>query len=107
MLFRSGTKPGIRAVKRGKWKLIEWDVLDGSVRKTQLFDLEQNPLELLEEHQDPATVQLIGNQPLPRQRNLAEDPEYEEKLAEMREILHAEMRRLDDPWRLWNQPKAR
>ena len=106
-VYNGGTKPGIRAVKRGKWKLIEWDVLDGSVRKTQLFDLEQNPLELLEEHQDPATVQLIGNQPLPRQRNLAEDPEYEEKLAEMREILHAEMRRLDDPWRLWNQPKAR
>ena len=36
--------------------------------------------------------------------NLAGDPKYAEKLAEMEALLLSEMRRLDDPWRLWNQP---
>ena len=38
------------------------------------------------------------------QRDLAEDPRYGDKLAEMETLLLAEMRRLDDPYRLWNQP---
>ena len=38
------------------------------------------------------------------QRDLAEDPRYGDKLAEMEALLLAEMRRLDDPYRLWNQP---
>ena len=37
-------------------------------------------------------------------RDLAEDPRYGDKLAEMEALLLAEMRRLDDPYRLWNQP---
>jgi hypothetical protein len=36
--------------------------------------------------------------------NLADDPKYAAKLAEMQALLLAEMRRLNDPWRLWNQP---
>ena len=36
--------------------------------------------------------------------DLAEDPAYKNKLAEMEDLLLAEMRRLDDPYRLWNQP---
>jgi hypothetical protein len=32
------------------------------------------------------------------------DPVHAEKLAEMKELLLAEMRRLNDPWRLWDQP---
>lgn len=35
---------------------------------------------------------------------LAGDPRYAEKLAEMEALLLAEMRRLDNPYRLWNQP---
>jgi hypothetical protein len=38
-------------------------------------------------------------------RNLAADPRHAAKLAEMEALLLAEMRRLDDPWRLWSQPK--
>jgi hypothetical protein len=42
--------------------------------------------------------------PAPHQFNLATDPKHAAKLAEMQALLLAEMRRLDDPWRLWNQP---
>ena len=36
--------------------------------------------------------------------NLAGDPRHAEKLKEMEGLLLAEMRRLHDPYRLWNQP---
>jgi len=36
--------------------------------------------------------------------NLANDPRHADKLAEMEALLLSEMRRLHDPWRLWNQP---
>ncbi|EMI43931.1 sulfatase-like hydrolase/transferase [Rhodopirellula sp. SWK7] len=84
--YSGGTKPGIRAVKKGDWKLIKWDVLDGKVRETQLFNLAENPNEFLTE-------------------DLAEDPAYADKLAEMEALLLDEMRRVDDPYRLWNQPQ--
>ena len=49
-------------------------------------------------------IQLTGVEPETNQVNLAGDPKYADKLAEMEEMLLAEMRRLNDPWRLWNQP---
>lgn len=104
-VYNGGTKPGMRCVKKGPWKLVEWDVLDGKVRKTQLFNLDENPLEFLDEHHRPDIQRLTGIQALPHQINLAEDPNHQEKLAEMRELLLSEMKRLDDPWRLWNQPQ--
>jgi arylsulfatase A-like enzyme len=103
-VYNGGTKPGMRAVKKGDWKLIQYDVMDGSVRETQLFNLKDNPDELLAEHHAPAVVALTGAKPAARQVNLATDPEHAAKLAEMEALLLAEMRRLDDPWRLWNQP---
>ncbi len=84
----------MRAVKKGDWKLIKYDVLDGEVRETQLFNLAENPNEFLAEHGK-------GSSSL---TDLAENPEYAEKLAEMEALLLSEMRRLDDPYRLWNQP---
>jgi choline-sulfatase len=36
--------------------------------------------------------------------NLATSPAHAKKLAEMEALLLAEMRRLNDPYRLWNQP---
>lgn len=48
--YSGGTKPGIRCVKLGDWKLIKYDVLNGQVRETQLFNLKENPEELLLEH---------------------------------------------------------
>lgn len=103
-VYCGGTKPGMRCVKQGDWKLIKYDVLDGQVRQTQLFNLAENPYEFLDEHHDPKVVAPTGHQPQQRQRNLAGDPRYAKKLAEMEALLLAEMRRLDDPYRLWNQP---
>jgi choline-sulfatase len=104
-VYCGGTKPGMRCVKKGDWKLIKYDVLDGKVRETQLFNLKENPDELLKEHHDPDVVALTGNQPKPNQLNLAENPKYADKLAEMEALLLSEQRRLNDPYRLWNQPK--
>jgi arylsulfatase A-like enzyme len=103
-VYSGGTKPGMRSVKQGDWKLIKYDALDGKVRQTQLFNLGDNPEELLLQHQDPNVIRLTGMTPTPEQVNLARDPRYADKLAEMEALLLAEMRRLDDPYRLWNQP---
>jgi len=103
-VYSGGTKPGMRSVKKGDWKLIKYDVLDGEVHETQLFNLAENPDELLEQHADPQVTGLTRHTPRKNQRNLANDPRYAEKLAEMEALLLAEMRRLDDPYRLWNQP---
>ncbi len=93
-VYCGGTKPGMRSVKKGDWKLIKYDVMDGAVRETQLFNLAANPHEFIAEH---------GKND-PRLTNLAKNPLHAEKLAEMEALLLAEMRRLDDPYRLWNQP---
>jgi choline-sulfatase len=69
-------------------------VMDGQVRETQLFNLAGNPHEFLKEHGRKSVMET----------NLAAAPGYAEKLAEMESLLLAEMRRLNDPYRLWNQP---
>ena len=103
-VYNGGTKPGMRCVKQGDWKLVKYDVLDGKVRETQLFNLKENPEEFLTEHHDVAVTELSHATPSAHQVNLASDPKYADKLAEMETLLLAEMRRLHDPWRLWNQP---
>jgi arylsulfatase A-like enzyme len=102
-VYSGGTKPGIRCVKHGDWKLIKYDVLDDQVRETQLFNLAENPYELLEQHHDPQVVALTKQTPARDARNLANDLRYADKLREMELMLFAEMQRLDDPHRLWNQ----
>jgi arylsulfatase A-like enzyme len=102
--YNGGTKPGMRCVKKGDWKLIKYDLMGGTIRETQLFNLQENPNELLAQHQAPEVVALTGNSSRANQINLATDPRYADKLKEMEDLLLAEMRRVDDPWRLWNQP---
>lgn len=102
-VYCGGTKPGMRSVKKGDWKLIKYDVLDGEVRETQLFDLTENPHELLAEHHAPEVVALTGNNPKANQVNLAGDPAYAAKRAELEALLASEMARLDDPFQLWDQ----
>jgi choline-sulfatase len=102
--YNGGTKPGMRCVKQGDWKLIKYDVMNGAVRETQLFNLAENPEEFLQEHHDPKVIALTGVAPKAHQLNLAGEPRHAAKLAEMEALLLAEMRWLDDPWRLWNQP---
>ncbi len=94
-VYSGGTKPGIRTVKKGDWKLIKYDVLDGEVRETQLFNLAKNPNEYLPEHQKSGDMET----------NLAEDPKYTKKLAEMETLLLEQMITHGDPYRLWNQPE--
>jgi len=103
--YSGGTKPGMRSVRQGDWKLIEYDVLNGKVRESQLFNLAENPHELLEQHHAAEVATLLKSPPRPEQKNLANDPRYADQLQRMRAVLLAEMRRLEDPYRLWNQPE--
>ncbi|MGY8694561.1 MAG: sulfatase/phosphatase domain-containing protein, partial [Verrucomicrobiia bacterium] len=102
--YSGGTKPGMRSVKTGDWKLIKYDTLDGSVRKTQLFNLADNPDELLQEHHDPKVIALTKNKPESKQVNLAGNPRYAKKLKQMEDLLLAQMIEHHDPYRLWDQP---
>jgi arylsulfatase A-like enzyme len=102
--YCGGSKPGIRCVQQGDWKLIEYEAPDRGVRETQLFNLRDNPRELLSQHQDAAVIAATGNTPTADQQNLASDARHADKLAEMRALLLAEMRRLNDPYRFSNQP---
>jgi choline-sulfatase len=92
--YAGGSKPGMRCVKQGDWKLIQYEAPDRGVKETQLFNLAVNPDEFLPEH---------GNSG-PMLTNLASNPAHADKLKEMQALLLAEMRRLDDPWRFSNQP---
>ena len=92
--YSGGTKPGMRCVKKGDWKLIKYDVMNGQVQETQLFNLAENPNEFIAEH----------NRKSDSQTNLATNPKFKKQLKEMEELLLSEMKRLDDPYRLWDQP---
>ena len=92
-VYSGGTKPGMRSVKKGDWKLIKYDMMDGAIRETQLFNLAENPHEFLPEHEKSGVLE----------NNLADDPEYAEKLAEMEALLLEQMKAHDDPYRLWDQ----
>ncbi len=102
-VYSGGTKPGMRSVRQGDWKLIKVDAFDGKLRETQLFNLAENPYELVIEHHDPAVIKLTGNTPQANQRDLAEDPKYAAKRAELEALLLSEMKKHDDPYRLWDQ----
>jgi choline-sulfatase len=75
-LYAGGDKPGMRAITDGRFKLIKYDVDSNATQVTQLFDLQENPFELLPEHGVP---------------NIATEPAYalirqelEERLMEKR-----------------------
>ena len=105
-VYCGGTKPGMRSLKTADgWKLIKVDVMEGAVRETQLFNLNDNPHEFLAEHQAAGVVALTGHQPEAHQVNLANDPRYAQKRQELEALLLAEQLRLDDPYRLWDQPQ--
>jgi len=102
-VYCGGTKPGMRAVRRGDWKLIKYDSLDGRVRETQLFNLAENPSEFLPQHYVAPVFSLTGAEPTREQTDLADDPRYAEQRAELEALLLSEMERLDDHYRLWDQ----
>ena len=94
--YSGGAKPGARCVKKGDWKIIRYESKGNS--EIQLFNLAENPHELLVQHQDPKVVALTGNTPKPEQINLAADPAHAAKLEEMKALLEEEMRSHDDPY---------
>ena len=96
-VYAGGTKPGMRTVKKGDWKLIKYDVMGGAVRETQLFNIAENPNEYLPEH----------NKSRKMETDLAENPKYADKLAEMEALLLDQMEKHNDPYRLWNQPQIK
>ena len=104
-VYCGGTKPGMRSVRKGDWKLIKYDVMDGKVRQTQLFNLRENPHEYIVQNHDAKVKAQSKAKPGPNQLNLAGDPGHADKLKEMETLLHSEMKRLNDPHRLWDQPK--
>jgi hypothetical protein len=86
--------------------LIKYDVLDGAVRQTQLFNLRENPLELLAEHHAPEVIALTGNEPGREQVNLADDPQFAAKRRELEQLLIEQEEQWGDPYRLWGQTIA-
>ena len=59
-VYCGGTLPRIRCVKRGDWKLIKYDVLDGEVRKPNFFNLANNPNEFIAEHHESEVKGITG-----------------------------------------------
>lgn len=100
-VYCGGTKPGMRSIKKNGWKLIQYDVLDGKVRETQLFNLKDNPREFLIEHHTEDLKKRLGINPTAKQVDLAENKEYAEKRKEMEALLQKEMTRLGDPYQLF------
>ena len=103
-VYCGGRKPGIRSVRLGDWKLIKYESPEGGLH-TQLFNLADNPHELLAEHHDPAVASSLPAPPAGHQKNLADDPAHAAKRAEMEALLLAEMQRHDDPSRFSDQPR--
>ena len=103
-VYCGGGRPGSRCVKKGDWKLTQYEVTKTGLKHTQLFNLKENPHEFIRKHHDPKVVAMTGVKPTKKQVNLAGDPDFADKLKEMEALLLDEMRRLDDPYRFWNQP---
>ena len=99
--YSGGTKPGMRSVKTADgWKLIKYDVLDGKVRETQMFNVNENPHEFLVEHHLPELRQQIGIRPGPQQIDLAEVEQYAGKRQELEALLKQQMQQFGDPYEL-------
>jgi arylsulfatase A-like enzyme len=100
-VYCGGTKPGMRSIKTADgWKLIKYDVLDGQVRETQLFNLQENPQEFLVEHHSPQVAKLLARTPTLEQIDLAEIEQHAAKRQELEQLLKLEMQRLGDPYTL-------
>ncbi len=96
-VYAGGSKPGMRCVKKGDWKLIKYDLMDGTIHETQLFNLKENPNEYLPQHHKSGEMET----------NLAGNPKFAAKLKEMEALLLEQMKKYDDPYRLWDQPQLK
>lgn len=103
-VYCGGDLPGMRCVKKDGWKLIQYESTKSGAKSTQLFNLRENPNELIEQHHSAEVIELTKHTPNENQKNLAGDPAYAEKLKEMQAVLLEEMRGHNDPYRFSNQP---
>jgi choline-sulfatase len=100
-VYCGGTKPGMRSIKTSDgWKLIKYDVLDGTVRETQMFNLNDNPKEFLVEHHADEVATLLKHRPSETQIDLAEVSDHADMRSKLETLLKREMNRLDDPYTL-------
>lgn len=99
-VYCGGTKPGMRAIKTAGWKLVEYDVLEGEVRQTQMFNVIENPHEFLPEHHQPQIKALLKIDPEAHQTNLADLPAHADRRKQLEQLLKREMKRLGDPYTL-------
>ena len=97
-VYCGGTKPGMRAIKSNGWKMIKYNVLDGSVRRTQLFNLRKNPNEWLAEHHDSALTHKLGIDPSLDQTDLSDRSAFVAQRRRLERLLRSEMKRLGDPY---------
>ena len=58
--YCGGAKPGMRSIRSGDWKLIKYESSKDGIQKTQLFNLADNPDELLLEHHQGTLTTLMG-----------------------------------------------
>ncbi|MFI3303053.1 MAG: sulfatase-like hydrolase/transferase [Rikenellaceae bacterium] len=93
-VYCGGSKPGMRCVSEGDWKLIKYEVPEKGVQETQLFNLKENPQEFLDEHKRENKWE----------RNLAYDPKFAKIRARMEKLLYEQMEKFDDPLRYSDQP---
>ena len=79
---------------------------NNGINKDESIDSEkENPEELLAEHHQEDVISKTGNTPSKNQVNLAGKPKFTGKLKEMEKLLLSEMKRLNDPYRFWDQPE--
>ena len=102
--YSGGAKPGVRCVRKGDWKILRYESTKDNVSEVQLFNLADNPDELLIQHHDPAVKALTKFEPKSNQINLANEPAHAAKRKEMERLLLAAMRRHHDPYRFSDQP---
>jgi choline-sulfatase len=95
--YSGGSKPGIRCVKQGPWKLIRYEAPDRAVSRVQLFNLDTNPDELLKDHHDPRLRAILGRELLDQQQDLSGDPRFSSQLDRMQALLVQQMQAWDDP----------
>jgi choline-sulfatase len=98
--YSGGTKPGMRSVKTGRWKLVKFDVDSNATQETQLFDLALNPNEFLLQHTDPGMASLLGLEATPNQIDLADHPAYALVRQAMEEKMMAQRKLHEDPYQL-------
>ena len=106
--YCGGTKPGMRSVRKGDWKLIKYDVMEEEFVRRNFSTSSGIQRNYYRTTSEPQSGFEDGNKPKKMQVNLADELKYAKKLEEMEVLFDlSEMTRLSDPYRFWDQPPDR